>query len=255
MKIIFHPDFLRHYAFDPAAEQGRLDPALSLLGDKYPFSEPRPAKKEEILRVHTERHWLSIADDKLLYHTASLAAGASLEAAEESMEGAHAFALCRPPGHHASADSCWGFCYFNNIAIAVKHLLDQGQIGSALIVDFDLHFGDGTANIFQGEKAVTFWHCREGSSRRYLDMLEKDLHDFDADLLAVSAGFDRGVDDWGGMLTANDYYKIGSLLANFAREKCGNRIFSVLEGGYKPHALAKNIDSYLQGLQKLSMEK
>jgi len=86
----------------------------------------------------------------------------------------YAYALCRPPGHHASADSCWGFCYFNNIAI----------------------------------------------------------------------------DDWGGMLTANDFYGIGNLLANFAREKCGNRLFAALEGGYNARALAKNIDSFLQGLQK-----
>jgi len=250
MKIFFHPDFLEHYAFDPAAEPGRLEPALDLLQGKYPFAKPRPAVQEEILRVHTEKHWRSIAEDDLLCHTALLAAGASIEAAETAMEGAHAFALCRPPGHHASADSCWGFCYFNNIAIAVKSLLDQGYIDTALIVDFDLHFGDGTANIFQGEKTVTFWHCREGSSRRFLDILEKDLQDFDADLVAVSAGFDRGVDDWGGMLTANDYYGIGNLLANFAREKCGNRLFAALEGGYNARALAKNIDSFLQGLQK-----
>ncbi len=250
MKIFFHPDFLEQYAFDPAAEPGRLDPALDALRDGYTFSEPRPAEQEEILRVHTERHWRSIASDELLLHTALLAAGAALEAAETAVNGGQAFALCRPPGHHASADSSWGFCYFNNIAVAVKHLLHQGKVESALIVDFDLHFGDGTASIFQGDQAVKFWHSREGAARRYTDILEKDLQSCSSDLVAVSAGFDRGVDDWGGMLTADDYYLIGTLLGDYARQKCGGRLFAVLEGGYNPMALAGNIESFLEGLRE-----
>ena len=250
MKIYFHRDFLKHYAYDPAAEPGRLDPALDLLKDKYPFYEPRLAVEEEILLVHTPRHWRSIAEDDLLHHTALLAAGAALEAAETAAGGEHAFALCRPPGHHASSDSCWGFCYFNNIAVAVSSLLDRGLISSALIVDFDLHFGDGTANIFRRNEAVTFWHCRESSSMLFLDALENDLALYEADIVAVSAGFDRGVDDWGGMLSRKDYRRIGSLLAGFARQKCGGRLFATLEGGYNPQALARNIEAFLQGLEE-----
>ncbi len=249
MKIFFHDDFLEHYAFDPAAEPGRLDPALPSLQDRYSFYEPRPAVKEEILRVHTEGHYRSIEQDSLLQHTALLAAGSAIEAAETASKGEYAFALCRPPGHHASADSCWGFCYYNNVAVAVRHLLHQGRINSALIVDFDLHFGDGTANIFQHESAVTFWHSRERSNRRYLSILKEDLQGFEADLVAVSAGFDRGLDDWGGMLTAYDYRSIGRLLSEFAGEKCSSRLFAVLEGGYNPQALAKNIEAFLSGLE------
>ena len=249
MKIYYHPDFREHYAYDPAAEPGRLDPALALLKSKYGLAEPRLATREEILRVHTESHFSSIEQDSLLCHTALLAVGSAVEAAETACRGEFAFALCRPPGHHASSDSCWGFCYFNNIAVAVRHLLHHDLISSALVVDFDLHFGDGTANIFQNESAITFWHSREGLNRRYLEILEEGLKGFNADLVAVSAGFDRGVDDWGGMLTAVDYEEIGKLLGSFAREKCENRLFAVLEGGYNHQALAKNIGAFLKGLE------
>jgi len=249
MKIFFHQDFLNHYAFDPAAEPGRLEPALALIEGQYPIIEPRAASKEEILRVHTTRHWQNIAGDKELVHTALLSAGASLEAADTAAAGEHAFALCRPPGHHASSDSCWGFCYFNNMAVAVSHLFDHKKIDSALIVDFDLHFGDGTANIFQENEAVNFWHSRESSRLRYLENLKRDLQDFETDLVAVSAGFDRGINDWGRMLTVEDYKTIGSLLGSFSREKCKGRLFAILEGGYNPDALAVNIEAFLHGLQ------
>jgi len=250
MKVYFHHDFLQHYAHDPAAKPGRLEPALAVLEKKYPVIEPKPAAEDDILLVHTPRHWRSIAEDALLHHTALLAAGAAIGASETALEGEHAFALCRPPGHHASYDSSWGFCYFNNIAVAVSRLLDQNHIQSALIVDFDLHFGDGTSNIFRRNKAVTFWHSRESNSTLFLETLEKDLENYDTDLVAVSAGFDRGADDWGGMLKIKDYHRIGSLLANYARQKCSGRLFAALEGGYNPQALAHNIEAFLEGLEE-----
>ncbi len=249
MKIYFHPDFLKHYAFDPAAEPGRLEPALAVLERKYPIHEPQPAVEDDILLVHTPRHWRSIAKDQILHHTALLAAGASKAAAETATGGEHAFALCRPPGHHASSDSCWGFCYYNNIAVTVSSLLDRKMIDSALIVDFDLHFGDGTANIFKRNDAVFFWHSHESASTLFLEALENDLDKYNPDIIAVSAGFDRGIDDWGGMLDIKDYHRIGALLARSARQKCGNRLFAVLEGGYNPRALAVNIEAFLQGLE------
>ncbi len=250
MKVFFHRDFLKHYAYNPAGEPGRLEPSLAVLEKKYSLYEPAPAGEDDILLVHTARLWRSIAADEELLHTALLAAGAAIEAAETALQGEHAFALCRPPGHHASPDSCWGFCYFNNIAVAVARLLDQKQIESALIVDFDLHFGDGTANIFQGNNAVTFWHSHQSNPTLFLESLEEDLERYRADLVAVSAGFDRGADDWGGMLKVKDYHRIGSVLADFARQKCAGRLFAVLEGGYNPRALAQNIEAFLQGLEE-----
>jgi len=250
MKIYFHQDFLEHYAFDPAAEPGRLEPALAALKKKYPICEPEPAGEDDILLVHTPRHWRSIAEDQLLLHTALLAAGAAIEASETALEGKHAFALCRPPGHHASSDSCWGFCYFNNIAVAVSRLLESNKINSALVVDFDLHYGDGTANIFRRNEKVSFWHSRESNHVLFLEALADDLEKYNTDLVAVSAGFDRGVDDWGGMLRTKDYHRIGSLLAAYAREKCSGRLFAALEGGYNPRALAQNIQAFLEGLEE-----
>ncbi len=250
MKIFYHEQFTSHYANDPAAEPGRLEPALAVLRKRYPIKEPQSAMKDDILRVHSERHYASVVSDQLLCHTALLAAGSAIAAAETAVKGEHVFALCRPPGHHASADSSWGFCYFNNIAIAVKRLLHNGTISSALIVDFDLHYGDGTASIFRGEKAVSFWHSQEGSRERYLHQLEADLRGYEADIVAVSAGFDRGVNDWGGMLTVEDYEKIGSMLGRFASDRCGGRLFAVLEGGYNAQAMAKNITAFLNGLDQ-----
>ena len=251
MRIYFHQDFLEHYAFDPAAEPGRLEPALAALEKKYPLHEPVPAGEDDILLVHTPRHWRSIAQDPLLHHTALLSAGATIEASVTALEGEHAFALCRPPGHHASSDSCWGFCYFNNVAVAVSRMLEYNQINSARVVDFDLHFGDGTANIFRKNDAVSFWHSRESNPDLFIKTLEGDLEKYNTDLVAVSAGFDRGVNDWGGMLRTGDYHQIGLLLADFARQKCGGRLFAALEGGYNPRALAQNIEAFLEGLEQV----
>ncbi len=248
MKIFYHDQFAARYASDPAADHGRLEPSLKLLSEKYAFVEPRPAMKEEVLLVHTDRHYRDIAGDELLLETALLAAGATIEASDTAMAGEYAFALCRPPGHHASPDSSWGFCYFNNLAVAVKRLLNSGEINSALIVDFDLHYGDGTANIFQAEPAVSFWHGGENSRAGYLKELEADLHAYKADLVAVSAGFDRGIDDWGSMLTAEDYREIGRILSAFAAMECQGRLFAALEGGYNANAVAKNLDAFLDGL-------
>lgn len=248
MQIFFHDDFLKQYTRDPAAAPGRLEPALGLVAKKYSLCEPQPANREEIQRVHTAGHWYRLAGDELLLHTALLAAGASLEAALTASNGGQAFALCRPPGHHASPDSCWGFCYFNNIAVAVKTLLEKKKAASILIVDFDLHYGDGTDNIFQGEEAVQYWHCRESARLSFLGQLEQDLGSTKADLLAISAGFDRHIDDWGGMLTTDDYRRIGTMLGAYARQECSGRVFATLEGGYNARSLAHSIDAFLDGL-------
>ena len=95
-----------------------------------------------------------------VYDMALLAAGGALKAAGLAFEGEPAFGLIRPPGHHASADSCWGFCFFNNMAIAIAGLKSQEQIKTALMLDFDLHFGDGTANIFEGDSGCNLFPSR-----------------------------------------------------------------------------------------------
>jgi acetoin utilization deacetylase AcuC-like enzyme len=145
MKIVFHERYYNsEYAWDPAASAGRLEGIMDLLtkNKDYELIKPNPASEEDILRAHTDRHLQNIKKNSLLYELASLAAGGAILAAQEAYNGTPTFAVIRPPGHHASADSCWGFCYFNNISISLLKLYSEGKIKSAFILDFDLHTGD-----------------------------------------------------------------------------------------------------------------
>jgi acetoin utilization deacetylase AcuC-like enzyme len=187
---------------------------------------------------HIER----IRRDRHLYEIATLAAGGAILASEIAIEGDVAFGLIRPPGHHASPNSCWGFCFFNNIAIAVKKLMGSGRVGKALIVDFDLHFGDGTNNTLRDEPSVVYYHI--GPRAKDLSAYLGVLGDFD--IVAVSAGFDRGIVDWGGSLRDSDYQEIGALLKGFSKSHCRGRRFAVLEGGYNHHTLGKTMETFLK---------
>jgi len=144
VKIVFHDKFYNsNYASDPAADRGRLEGIVDILSKNknYEFIVPEQAKEEDILRAHTNRHHEIIKHDTLLFELASLAAGGAILAAEQAYDGYPIFAVIRPPGHHASADSCWGFCYFNNISISLLKLYAEGKIKSAFVLDFDLHTG------------------------------------------------------------------------------------------------------------------
>ncbi len=201
---------------------------------------------EDLRLVHGIPHIRSVAHQPLVYQTAKLAAGGAIKAAQLPLDGEPAFGLIRPPGHHASPDSCWGFCYFNNIAIAVSKLLSEQKIRRAFILDFDLHYGDGTANTFGGPKVVDYFHPKGGLRLDFIDEIKRKLDTAkDYDIVAVSAGFDRHEDDWGGMLTTEDYKTIGVLLKEFALKKCQGRRFGVLEGGYNHLVLGLNVRSFL----------
>lgn len=241
MKVIFSPRFYEVYSHEPAAEPGRMEAIVRELKG-YEFLEPRMAEEKDILLVHTKRHFEDIKKDKKVFELAMLAVSGAITAAEISFKEP-SFALIRPPGHHASPDSAWGFCYFNNIAIAVKKLLVEGRIAKAVIVDFDLHFGDGTANTFRDEPRVKYHHMSGRSIEGIAEFLEK--HDYD--VIAVSAGFDRHVDDWGGLLETKDYTEIGKILKEYSEEKCDGRRFAALEGGYNHEVLGKNVKAFIVG--------
>ncbi|MGZ3591079.1 MAG: histone deacetylase family protein, partial [Thermodesulfobacteriota bacterium] len=185
-----------------------------------------------------------------VYEVGILAAGGAMLAAEMAFEGQPSFGLIRPPGHHASPHSCWGFCYFNNIAIAIKKLISEEKIKSALILDFDLHFGDGTSNTFSGSQSISYFHP-EGTRREgFLEEVKRCLHtEKPYDIIAISAGFDRHEEDWGGLLKTEDYLTIGKWAKEASLKRCKGRRFGVLEGGYNHSVLGKNVKSFLQGLK------
>ena len=221
MKVIYHEKYTAVYSSDPASAPGRMESIYNELHGLFQFVEPRPASEEDLELVHWRGHIESVRKRGLV---ARLAVGGAIEAAELAVEGEPAFGLIRPPGHHASRGHSWGFCYFNNIAISIEKLRQEGRIKRALIVDIDLHFGDGTADIFASIPEVAYFHPSGGSREDYLIDLSRTLTaKKGCDIVAVSAGFDRHQQDWGGMLRTEDYFKIGKRIKEFAESVCGER--------------------------------
>ena len=143
--ILYDEKFLTDYDTVDVENPDRVRViAQALAKAGYAFENPSPATPEDILLCHSESLHLAIEHDRELYRTALLAAGGAIEAAHRAMDGEIVFANIRPPGHHANPGHNWGFCFFNNIAVAIRRLKRQGAITTALILDNDLHFGDGT---------------------------------------------------------------------------------------------------------------
>ncbi len=251
LHVAYHKRYEEVYASDPAAAPGRIECIKRELEGVFPFVEPLPASKEDLELVHSRSHIEEVGQNSLLYEIALLAVGGALKASQLAMQGKPAFSLIRPPGHHASPDSSWGFCYFNNIAIAVENLRRENIIKRALIVDIDLHYGDGTASFFSSVPEVLYHHVEGSSSEGFLSDLERFLAaQKECDVIAVSAGFDGHELDWGGLLKTEDYATIGRIIEKQAGQKCGGNVFAVLEGGYNHKVLGKNVKALLLGLDR-----
>lgn len=245
MQVFFHPDFYQVYTSDPAAEAGRMEAVVAAIEPVVTFHEPRPATMEEIAAAHSAGH-IERVRSQGLYDIAALAAGGAVAAAEAGM-CAPAFALIRPPGHHASRDNAWGFCYFNHMAIALQGLKDRERIRSAFVLDFDLHYGDGNVNILDGRSWVSILNPDDHDRRRYLDTVARALAATDADVIAVSAGFDNHLEDWGGLLATDDYRRMGGWVREAAQRNKGG-CFGILEGGYNHTVLGENVAAFIDGL-------
>ena len=245
MKILFHNDFHQVYTSDPAAAAGRMQSILNVISEDYEFLEPTPANEEDIIAIHTLPH-VDYVKRIGLYNISSLAAGGAIQAAFIGLKEP-CFALIRPPGHHASAERSWGFCYFNNMAIALERLKREKAINRAFVLDIDLHFGDGTVNIFREKDYVTVFNVSANNREGYLKAVEQELKEQQSDIIGISAGFDNHKDDWGGLLETQDYTTIGEMVRETCETKrCG--CFAILEGGYNHQVLGHNVAALLQGM-------
>jgi len=252
MKIIYSKGCEEEYLANPVESPDRVRVSAALLRERgCQFIEPEPASMEDIARVHGREHIDRVRASGHL-RAASLAAGAAIAAAKLALQGEPAFALARPPGHHASANRAWGMCYLNNMAIALQRIRPKAR--KALILDIDLHFGDGTVSIFRADHDVkivnpgsideNFEYLSQGPTG-YLKQIETALECCDYEVIGVSAGFDTYLKDWGGLLAMEDYETIGRTIAS-GSQRCRGRRFGILEGGYHED-LSLNILSFIKG--------
>ncbi|VVB71676.1 Histone deacetylase domain protein [uncultured archaeon] len=194
MKIIYSRHFEERYLTNPVESPDRVSLSARVL-QGYEFMEASPASLLDISRVHGREH-IERVKDMGLFHAASYAAGGAIVAAQQALQGEPAFALIRPPGHHASANRAWGMCFLNNMAIAVQNIRPKAR--HVLIIDIDLHYGDGTASIFRADHEVRI--ANPGSIDANFDYLTLDVHGYlsqieaalegdNYDIVGVSAGF------------------------------------------------------------------
>ncbi len=245
MKVIYSHSFYPVYTSDPAAAAGRIEAVMNALPGDTELVEAEPATEIQIGLAHTTEHIETVRQEGL-YDIAALAAGGAVQAARLGLKRP-TFGAIRPPGHHASGDSCWGFCYFNNMAVALLTLKDEGLIDTATILDFDLHYGDGNVNILEHRDWVSICNPTAQSRELYLKEVEAFVSDHPADIIGISAGFDHHIDDWGGLLHTEDYHAMGRMVIQSAR-KNGGGCFSILEGGYNHDVIGQNAAALIKGL-------
>ncbi len=210
-------------------------------------------------------------------------AGAAVLATDLVLEGTieNAFCAIRPPGHHAERAKAMGFCFINNVAVAARHALEVHGLKRVAIVDFDVHHGNGTEDIFRDDPRVMmagiFQHpffpysgadnppahmCNmplpagtrgDGFRQVFSDIIIPALRDHNPELIFISAGFDAHYeDDMGSLgLVESDYIWVTTQIKNLA-EDCGHkRIVSLLEGGYSLSSLARSVVAHVKTLADL----
>ena len=306
--LIFTDEFLRHDTGNHPERRERYLAALAGLMEDPELWErlvklaPRPATDREILSCHSESALATVLEtagfdrcaldpDTMVSRdsaaVARLAAGGACRAVDAVMNGEveSAFVACRPPGHHATVSRSMGFCLFNNVAIAARYAQERySETRRVLIVDFDVHHGNGTQDIFYDDPSVFYyslhqypWYpgtgtaeeqgVRDGEgytlnvplpaatpgaeySRAFEDGLERVMKGFSPDLVIISAGFDAHVADPLGqlMLTDPDYSRMTERIKEAARAGGASRLVSCLEGGYNLRTLGATIRTHVSAL-------
>jgi acetoin utilization deacetylase AcuC-like enzyme len=292
MVIVHSPRCLDYAAAGHPENPDRVRSAVAQLHKEFhTWVTPAPCAEEDILRVHTRRLLAAVrtggfadADTPVLpeiFEIAKLAAGGALLAAEHALAGRPAFSLMRPPGHHAERNRVMGFCYLNNLAIAVARTFESTpKTRRVAILDFDCHHGNGTEDIFRDDERVLFASlhqspCYPGTGlvsyrnclnyplppgtgpERFLATLDEGLgciRAFQPDLLAVSAGFDAYKNDpithMG--LEIETFHDIGRRIADLtqpASKAVALPCFAVLEGGYS-REFAKCVEAFVSGWER-----
>jgi acetoin utilization deacetylase AcuC-like enzyme len=312
LSLVASSEYLKHDFPDHPENARRLlaieaaldSPALGLREFLAPVA-PRPATREQIALAHTPEYvdalqrvmaqapgYVDTAPTYIVpesFEVARLAAGGALAAVEavlaERGPGLHAaFALVRPPGHHAVADQPMGFCLFNNIAIAARHACEHHGLERVLIYDFDVHHGNGTQDILYDDPRALFisthqWGIYPGTGAveetgsgpalgcnvnlplpdgagdtAFGQVMEEVIQPlaerFQPQLVLVSAGFDaHWLDPLAGLqLTLGGYARIAQALVETAEAHAGGRIVFVLEGGYHLGALTGGVTGILRTL-------
>jgi len=245
MKVVFHEAFYQVYTSDPAAAAGRMEAVMEVVAPQVELVTAEPASEEDIAAVHSRIHMDSIRECGL-FEISALAAGGAIQAARIGLTEP-CFGLVRPPGHHASAGSSWGFCFFNNMAIALEKLKREHAITSAYVLDIDLHYGDGNVNILEGKNWVEVYNVLAQDRQGYLKEVAAQMKACRADIIGISAGFDNHLKDWGGVLETEDYFRIGQEVRTAAQLR-GGGCFAVLEGGYNHSVLGQNVMALVSGL-------
>ena len=245
MKVVFHDDFYQVYTSDPASSSGRMEAIVEEIQNDVEFIMAVPASEADIALVHDKAHIDSVRREGL-FSISALAVGGAIQAATLGLEKP-CFGLIRPPGHHASTGSAWGFCYFNNMAIALEVLKTQNTIQTAYVLDIDLHYGDGTVNILENKPYVTVHNVKDAQREAYLEEIAYEMDRCQADIIGISAGFDNHREDWGGLLITRDYLEIAKLV-KAAAVRCAGGCFGILEGGYNHQILGVNVRALIEGL-------
>ena len=280
----------------------RIKAIYNMLDSDFDFPlhsiEPRLAEEEEILAVHTKSYFDRVREtagrDRVVldpdtstsarsFDVARLASGGVLNALDRIMEGEcqNGFALIRPPGHHAEASQAMGFCLFNNIAVGAEHLIQKHGLRRILILDWDLHHGNGTQHSFEDRSDVLYISTHQfphypgtGSyaetgreegigftvnfpllsgktNEDYLyifkNLIDPICGEYGPDFILISAGFDIYKDDpLGGMnITAQGFGALTRSLVDSAQRLCDRRLLIVLEGGYDLEGLSQGVKQVL----------
>ena len=242
MKVVYHPRYITDYPTASCESPERVSTILQELKG-VDVVEPEKVTEKELALIHGKAHIQRIKNEcPDAYTIATLSAGGAVKTAEIALKEP-AFGLIRPPGHHASRDSAWGFCFFNNMALSLTVLKEQSLIEKALVLDIDLHFGDGTVDILGDQSWVSIVNTMLDHRVDFVKEVERALKENEYTIVGVSAGFDTYEKDWGGILTTQDYYTIGKLV----KTNCKYR-FALLEGGYYIPDLGKNVKAFIDGM-------